>query len=190
MKSCNLVSKILTHSSNLSIESLSQYDAEFKRIDLFYRTWSCDLAQNRNPLSHLLQKRIRNRLVHRNKIFFFVFFRCLHNSIDQVSFVCQQKQSCRVFIQAAHRVYAVWKMQKFCNGYLVSLLFGTADNSRRLMKQEKHLWILRNDRNAINTYLISRGYPVPVPGSNAIDGDSLLLNQTVCFSSGAIACVR
>ena len=184
-----LISQIPAHSADLPVQSLCQNDPELFFSCPFYPAFARCRAKfhKRNTVCHTLQKCIRHRTVHGNKIFFFMHISRPHNFVDNLTVIRQQQQSFRLFIQTPDRIDPFRIMQEI-NHIIFFPFFRRADNTRRLVKRDQYHFFFFLYRSSTETDLLSIRYLIPHPRGFSADGYISCFNLAICFSSGAYPC--
>lgn len=128
---------MLTHPSNLPVQSLRQNDTEFAFSGCFYLTRCRHGIQYRYAARHSFQERRCQRLVHRYDIFFFVMIPCTQYLIHDITVIGQKQKSFRVLIQSPDGEHSLRILQEI-NDIIRFSLIGCTNDSSRFVQCNQH----------------------------------------------------
>lgn len=145
-----MISQIFTHSSDLSVQPLGQYDRE-----AFFSGFSdCTRARHRikyrHTVTHLPDKCICNHTIYRYLIFFLMIISGTHDPVDKIPLIGKQKKPLGIFVQPSNRIHPYRVIQIFCHRCLLTLFLRTAYNAPWFIKQKNDLFRLCHDRFPIH----------------------------------------
>ena len=88
-----LISQIPAHSADLPVQSLCQNDPKTAFSCLHHSAWSGHRIKNGDTFAHPSDKFLIHRFIHCHKISFLMIVSGAHDLIDQITLICEKKQS-------------------------------------------------------------------------------------------------
>ena len=85
---------------------------------------------------------------------------CTHDPIHKIALIRQKQQPFRILIQPSDRIDTQRIVKVLRHRRLISLFLGAADNSSRLIKQQKDFFILSRDRVSVQADFCICRYPL------------------------------
>lgn len=185
----HLIAQVFTHPADLSVQSLSQNNAETVFSGFFNYTGTGNRIQNGNPMAHALYKIHSHRLIYGYQIFFLMPVTCAHNAVYNISFIGKEQKSLGILVQSSHRINPYGIIQVICYGYLISLLLRAAHNASWLIKKKQYLFFIFSYRNSVYTDHSIQSYFFSAYHGAAIHCHAACFDHTVCLSSGTDSCI-
>ncbi len=90
--------QVFTHSSNLTVQALSENDLEFKLTEPFDFTLARYGVKNRDAISHFFNKLFGDWSVDRDHIFLFMVISGPENFVNDITVIRQEDQAFTLFV--------------------------------------------------------------------------------------------
>lgn len=152
----NLITKIVTHPPDLTVQSLCEDDPEALFTCPYYSAGTCDRIKDWYPSAHATDEFFCHRFVYCNLIFLFVVISRFHDTVYQISLVGKEEKALGIFIQASYRIYPNRIVQIFHHCHLITLLPGAANDPSWFIKKKQDLFFLFLYGASVNTDLVVR----------------------------------
>lgn len=168
-KSFYFMTNSFYHSTNLTISSLLQNNRKSTGTDARDFCLFCLLSENYYSLGHKIKIVILNSTIGFNHIFFFVLIPWMHKIIRKASIICENDESCSVFVESTnrknplrhfHNIHNRWFSVSFTSGYysigLIEFVVYQLFLSRDHLTRESYRifggvdWLSDGGRNSIN----------------------------------------
>ncbi len=181
----DFISKIFTHTADLTVQSLGENDPETVFSCFYDLTGTGNRIKDRHSTAHPTDKFFCHRFIHSYLIFLLMIISCFHDTVYKVSLIGKKKQAFGILIQPSYGIYPHRIVQIFCHGHLITLLFCTADNPSWFIKKKQDLFFLFFDRLSINADLFIRKDLHPCGNRRSAHSNPACFCQSVRLSSGA-----
>ena len=182
-ESDDTVTKIFTHSSDLTVETLIQDNVECTLTRDIYLAGKCDRIQDRNSVFHFMSKIIIDRSVNGNDILFVMTSFRTKQAVYDISVIGQKNETCGVLIKSSDRKDPLRVIDIIDDIVLVTLI-GRACDPQGLMKSKIDMIVCGKHRLSIDQNDLSREDLGTGDRSYAIDRDEPCFDIFVCFPSG------
>ena len=179
-----MISKILTHPADLSVQPLRQNNGKAVPASLSHDAWARNSPKYRHSILHMTHKFICNFVVYRHLIFLFVVVACPHDTVDKISLIGHKEKSLGIFIQPSHRIDPCRIINVFDYCCLLPLFLRAADDSPWFIKKKQYLPFFLFHRFAVQTdHRINRD-SLPCAYLFPVHGNSAGFCQTIRIPSG------
>ena len=146
-----MISKILTHPADLSVQPLRQNNGKTIPASLSHDAWARNSPKYRHSILHMTHKFICNFVVYRHLIFLFVVVACPHDTVDKISLIGHKEKSLGIFIQPSHWIDPCRIINVFGYCCLLPLFLRAADDSPWFIKKKQYLPFFLFHRFAVQT---------------------------------------
>ena len=179
-----MISKILTHPADLSVQPLRQNNGKAVPASLSHDAWARNSPKYRHSILHMTHKFICNFVVYRHLIFLFVVVACPHDTVDKISLIGHKEKSLGIFIQPSHRIDPCRIINVFGYCCLLPLFLRAADDSPWFIKKKQYLPFFLFHRFAVQTDLRINRDSLPCAYLFPVHGNSSGFCQTIRIPSG------
>ena len=177
-----MISKILTHPADLSVQPLRQNNGKTVPASLSHDAWARNSPKYRHSILHMTHKFICNFVVYRHLIFLFVVVACPHDTVDKISLIGHKEKSLGIFIQPSNRKNACRILKHILHGHIVPASVRRADYALWFVKRQQNHFLPSAASFSVDGDLHLVRYLPAIFCTHAVHKYFSFFDQAVCFT--------